>query len=205
MGDAMRLQRILLNLLSNAIKFTHQGAVNFRVRVIRREEQGIVLEFRVQDTGIGIPENQKALIFTRFCRLHPAYEGQYAGAGLGLTVVKRFVEELKGEIHVESTEGQGSIFSCLIPLRIPLSVGADHVHPVAPPKSSQDLTSNKAVVSFKTEAESSKKAPLSVLIVEDNMIVQQVIKNLFVSLEWQWTLLAMVRKLWRKFRLVIIH
>ena len=63
------------------------------------------MEFRVQDTGIGIPENQQALIFTRVCRLHPAYEGQYAVPGLGLTVVKQFVEELKGEIYLESTEG----------------------------------------------------------------------------------------------------
>jgi two-component system, OmpR family, aerobic respiration control sensor histidine kinase ArcB len=182
MGDAMRLQRILLNLLSNAIKFTHQGTVNFRVRVVQREEQTVVLEFRVRDTGIGIPENQKALIFTRFCRLHPAYEGQYTGAGLGLTVVKRFVEELKGEIHVGSTEGQGSTFSCLIPLRIPLSIGAEYVHPVASPKSSPNLTSNHPVVSFRTKLSSSKKDPLSVLVVEDNLIVQQVIKNLWQSL-----------------------
>jgi two-component system aerobic respiration control sensor histidine kinase ArcB len=178
MGDAMRLQRILLNLLGNAIKFTHQGAVDFQVRIIHREERTVVLEFRVQDTGIGIPENQRALIFTRFCRLHPAYEGQYAGAGLGLTVVKRFVDELKGEIHVESIEDQGSTFSCLIPLRIPLSVGAEYAHPVTWLKLSQ----NNSGISFKTKSSSSEKAPLSVLVVEDHLIVQQVIKNLLQSL-----------------------
>ena len=143
MSDAMRLQRILLNLLSNAIKFTHQGSIHFSVRMIKRKEQLAVMEFRVQDTGIGVPEDQQALIFTRFCRLHPAYEGQYSGTGLGLTVVKRFVEDLKGEIHLKSTEGCGSTFSCLIPLRIPLSAGAEYTHAVTAPKIAGKFKSKK--------------------------------------------------------------
>ncbi len=178
MSDAMRLQRILLNLLSNAIKFTHQGSIHFSVRMIKRKEQLAVMEFRVQDTGIGIPEDQQALIFTRFCRLHPAYEGQYSGTGLGLTVVKRFVEDLKGEIHLKSTEGCGSTFSCLIPMRIPLSVGAEYTHAVTAPKSLENLSLKTTVVSVKT-----KSSPLSILVVEDHLIVQQVIKNLLKSFD----------------------
>lgn len=132
-SDPVRLQRILLNLLSNAIKFTQLGAVGFNVNVIRAQDQQAVVEFRVQDTGLGISKAQQPLIFTRFCRLQPACQGQYSGIGLGLTVVKQFVEELKGEIHVKSIEGRGSVFSCLLPLRIPLSDDAEYVHAVALP------------------------------------------------------------------------
>ncbi len=178
-GDAVRLQRILLNLLSNAIKFTHQGAVEFKVRVIQHKDQQIIVEFRVQDTGVGIPEDQQMLIFTRFYRLHPAYQGRYTGVGLGLTVVKKFVEELNGEIHVESIEGQGSIFSCLLPLRIPLSVGAEYTHPIVSPESSS-ISPKNAVISVQTK--SSPRTPLFVLVVEDHSIVQQVIKNLLKEL-----------------------
>lgn len=177
MSDAVRLQRILLNLLSNAIKFTHQGSIHFSVRMIKQKEQRAVMEFRVQDTGIGIPEDQQALIFTRFCRLHPAYEGQYSGTGLGLTVVKQFVEDLKGEIHLQSTEGCGATFSCLIPMRIPLSAGAEYTHAVTVPKSLKNLSLKTTVVSV-----NEKSSPLSILVVEDHPIVQNVIKNLLKSL-----------------------
>ena len=168
MSDAVRLKRILLNLLSNAIKFTHQGHVEFSARVIRRTERGAMVEFQVRDTGIGIPKDQHASIFTRFHRLHPAYEGQYPGAGLGLTLVKEFVEDLKGEIHIESTEGQGSTFSCLIPLLSPLSKKAQNAPLMASPQSLPI-----------------SKKPLSVLVVEDNLIVQQGMKNLLKSLDVQ--------------------
>ncbi len=179
-SDSARLQRILLNLLGNAIKFTHQGAINLSIRVIKLKAQGVIVEYRVQDTGIGIREDQQALIFTRFSRLHPAYQGQYAGSGLGLALVKQFVNELKGEIHVESVEGQGSIFSCLIPLRVPLSSGSEYTHPVKSPRPPADLHVKGALIPFRSR--SSVPANPTVLIVEDNKMAQQVIKNLMESL-----------------------
>ena len=107
-GDATRLQRIILNLVTNAIKFTPRGAVNLRLQLIQLKRQRIVIQCQVQDTGIGIPPDKQGLIFTRFERLHPSYQGQYAGSGLGLTLVKQFISELDGEIYVESEENKGS-------------------------------------------------------------------------------------------------
>ncbi len=179
-SDSARLQRILLNLLGNAIKFTHQGAINLSIRVVKLKTQCVIVEYRVQDTGIGIREDQQALIFTRFSRLHPAYQGQYAGSGLGLALVKQFVNELKGEIHVESVEGQGSIFSCLIPLRIPLSSGSEYIHRVESPRPPADLHVKGSLIPFRSR--SSATANPTVLIVEDNRMAQQVIKNLMESL-----------------------
>jgi two-component system aerobic respiration control sensor histidine kinase ArcB len=178
-SDATRLQRILLNLLSNAIKFTHQGVIDFSVQLIRRKHHRAIIEFRVRDTGIGIREDQQAFIFTRFSRLHPAYEGQYPGSGLSLALVKQFVDELAGEIHVDSAEGLGSTFSCLIPLRIPLSFGSEYSHRVASPTLVNVNTKNP-IIPFKTKLITPAKA--FVLVVEDNVIAQRVIKNLLESL-----------------------
>ena len=178
-GDAIRLQRILLNLLSNAIKFTHQGAIDFSVQLIRRKHHRAIIEFRVRDTGIGIREDQQAFIFTRFSRLHPAYEGQYPGSGLSLALVKQFVDELAGEIHVESAEGTGSTFSCLIPLRIPLSLGSEYSHRVSSPPP-ENVNIKNPVIPFKPKLSSPAKA--FVLVVEDNLIAQRVIKHLLESL-----------------------
>ena len=116
-GDPVRIQRILLNLVSNAIKFTAQGSVVLRLRLIQRRHRRLVIQFEVQDTGIGIPPDKQTLIFTRFERLHPAYQGRYPGFGLGLALVKQFITELDGEISVTSVENQGTSFTLLVPLR----------------------------------------------------------------------------------------
>lgn len=121
-GDPKRIYRILLNLLSNAVKFTEKGQIHLRVNVFRKlKRQRLIVKWQVQDTGIGIPEDKQALIFTRFERVHPAYQGQYTGCGLGLTRIKQFIDDLDGEITVESKENKGSTFTCLIPLREALS------------------------------------------------------------------------------------
>ena len=180
-GDPTRLQRILLNLLSNAIKFTHQGSIDFSIRLLERKKRHrVIIEYQVQDTGIGIPDDQQGLIFTRFSRLHPAYEGQYTGFGLGLALVKQFVSELDGEIHFESVEGAGSLFTCLLPLRLPLSSGSEYSRAAIPPPSPSDL-SVKCAVSASQSQPSLSTCP-SILVVEDNVMAQRVVKSLLESL-----------------------
>ena len=175
------MQRILLNLLSNAIKFTHQGSIDLNVRLLERKKRHrVIIEYQVQDTGIGIPDGQQGLIFTRFSRLHPAYEGQYTGSGLGLALVKQFVSELGGEIHFESIEGAGSLFTCLLPLRLPLSSGSEYSRPAIPPPSPSDLNLKRAVAACPSQA--SLSSP-SILVVEDNIMAQRVVKSLLESLK----------------------
>lgn len=120
-GDRVRTQRILLNLLSNAVKFTHQGAIDFAVNMTSSDDQKIVLAFSIKDTGVGISASQHSLVFERFNRLTSAYSGVYAGKGLGLRLVKQFVDELGGEVQVDSQEGCGSTFTVLIPYRRPVA------------------------------------------------------------------------------------
>ncbi len=116
-GDQVRTQRILINLISNSIKFTEKGYVKLLTKLVKRDDKNIVVEFIVEDSGIGIPEEKRNLIFEQFNRLTSSYSGIYPGKGLGLRMVKKFLDEINGEVQVESNEDKGSIFKVFIPFR----------------------------------------------------------------------------------------
>ncbi|MGF1937682.1 MAG: GAF domain-containing sensor histidine kinase [Nostoc sp. ChiQUE02] len=110
-ADAKRVEQILLNLLTNAIKFTPEsGSVTLRLWV---EDDTAI--FQVEDTGIGIPEEQLPLLFEKFQQLDTPYRRRYEGTGLGLALTKQLVELHRGRIEVESTVSIGSIFTVWIP------------------------------------------------------------------------------------------
>jgi two-component system, sensor histidine kinase and response regulator len=110
-ADPQRVKQILLNLLSNAIKFTPaEGRVT--LRVWREANRAF---FQVEDTGIGIPEEQFSLLFTKFQQLDASYHRQYEGTGLGLALTRQLVELHGGKIEVESTVNVGSLFTAWIP------------------------------------------------------------------------------------------
>ncbi len=108
--DNEKVYGILTNLVRNAIKFTYEGSIEFGY-----EKKGEYLEFFVKDTGIGIPGNQKELIFERFRQGSESHDRSYEGSGLGLSISKSYVEMLGGRIWVESEEGKGSTFYFTIP------------------------------------------------------------------------------------------
>ncbi|MCX7114649.1 MAG: ATP-binding protein [Gammaproteobacteria bacterium] len=120
-GDENRVQRIVLNLLSNAIKFTPKGQVEVRVHLAKQiDEKHIIMKIIVSDTGIGIPLDKQQYIYEKFYRVHSANQNKYAGAGLGLHIVKELIDDLEGEIEVVSTPEKGSVFTCTLPLKRPL-------------------------------------------------------------------------------------
>ena len=108
--DNEKVYGLLTNLIKNAIKFTYDGSIEFGY-----EKKGEYLEFYVKDTGVGIPENQKELIFERFRQGSENHTRGYEGSGLGLSICKSYIEMLGGEIWVESEEGKGSTFYFTIP------------------------------------------------------------------------------------------
>lgn len=109
-SDPYRVKQILTNLVTNAIKFTQKGHVKIIGKI-----KGESILFAVEDTGIGITEDQQKLIFEEFTQAHPDIEKQFGGTGLGLTISKRMVELLGGKIKVESESEQGSVFMFSIP------------------------------------------------------------------------------------------
>ena len=111
-GDAMRLQQVLINLLGNAIKFTPQGEVSLRVTVppAGRAADYVRLRFAVSDTGIGIPADKQKLIFEAFRQADGSTTRQYGGTGLGLTISASLVNLMGGQLNVHSSVGEGSTF-----------------------------------------------------------------------------------------------
>ncbi|MFH1359852.1 MAG: ATP-binding protein [Candidatus Omnitrophota bacterium] len=122
-GDPVRLKQILINLLDNAIKFTQKGEIRLMVRREPQTKEDVkkdecVLRFAVSDTGIGIPEDKKEIIFDAFTQVDASTSRQYGGTGLGLSICKNFVNLLGGHIWVDSQIGSGSTFAFTIKLEI---------------------------------------------------------------------------------------
>ncbi len=108
--DEVRLRQILSNLLNNAVKFTEQGSVKFGSKL-----EGDSIIFYVKDTGIGIAEGDLDMIFKPFNKVSNRNDKIYRGTGIGLSITQRIVDSLKGEIWVESNQGEGSNFYVKLP------------------------------------------------------------------------------------------
>jgi signal transduction histidine kinase/CheY-like chemotaxis protein/HPt (histidine-containing phosphotransfer) domain-containing protein len=109
-GDPHRLRQIITNLVGNAIKFTERGEVVLRAGLVEEAEDGVVLRFEIQDTGIGIARERQAAIFESFSQADNSTTRRYGGTGLGLAIAKRLSEMMAGAIGVESEPGKGSTF-----------------------------------------------------------------------------------------------
>jgi len=115
--DELRLKQVLLNLLSNGIKFTRTGYVLLTARLKQETKDKVTICFRVQDTGIGIPFAQQENIFNSFAQADTSIAREYGGTGLGLTISKKLVEMMGGELTVKSAKQQGSTFSFSLDLQ----------------------------------------------------------------------------------------
>jgi len=117
-GDPTRLLQILSNLVGNAIKFTTEGSVTLYARTLNQSEQLCTIEFRVEDTGIGIPADKLHLLYEPFTQLRPETHRQYGGSGLGLLIVKNLVEVMKGSIAFQSVPGKTTTVTVTIPFTL---------------------------------------------------------------------------------------
>ena len=122
-GDEKKVRQILNNLLSNALKFTFQGSISLSVKIAEvfsimdSVENNLFVHFIVADTGTGIPEDKQHLVFESFTQIDSTFTKQFAGTGLGLTIVKKLVELMGGKIWFYSTPGKGSEFNFTVSLK----------------------------------------------------------------------------------------
>ncbi len=158
-GDALRIDQILLNFISNAIKFTEQGTIVIRAKQVSEADETNLLRFEVQDTGIGLSEDQQSRIFDAFEQAQSSTTRKYGGTGLGLTICKRLVELMDGNIGVISQPNVGSTFWFSLPLQRGIN------KPFA--------ETSKFIDHFKPNA--------YLLLAEDNEINQEVARELLES------------------------
>jgi two-component system sensor histidine kinase/response regulator len=138
-GDSSRLRQIVVNLVGNAIKFTGSGEIAVRVRAQAREGPDCVCQFTVADTGIGIPEDKRELIFKPFSQADTSTTRKYGGTGLGLTISTRLVNMMGGKIWVESEVGRGSQFHFTVRLGAAADAKEIKLGTVAPPELLRDV------------------------------------------------------------------
>ncbi|MCC6414483.1 MAG: transporter substrate-binding domain-containing protein [Opitutaceae bacterium] len=131
-GDAGRLNQILVNLLGNALKFTHEGSVALNVGAESASEGVVRLRFTVRDTGIGLMAEEQARLFQPFMQASSGTTRKYGGTGLGLAICKQLVEHMRGQIGVESTPGRGSTFWFVVELPLATSIARQTASPLAP-------------------------------------------------------------------------
>jgi two-component system, sensor histidine kinase and response regulator len=148
-GDPTRLRQILINLLGNAIKFTDHGSVGVRVTIVEDRGGEKIIQFSVEDTGIGIPHAKKDTIFESFSQADAATTRMYGGTGLGLAICKTYVEKMGGIIWIESVEGKGSSFLFKIPFKSKESIVHQQIQPVT-----QKGLSKKAALIIDDDSES---------------------------------------------------
>ena len=165
LGDPVRIRQVLLNLVSNALKFTKEGAVEIVAAVEQRETENLVLRFTVTDTGIGMTAEQQKVIFEPFRQADGSTTRNYGGIGLGLSISKRLVGMMGGELSVASCPGKGSTFCFTARLGLVDSV-------ISPPQQRLTLANAAAAV------DPSSSRPLRILVAEDNPLNQRVIKAL---------------------------
>ncbi|MBC7086597.1 MAG: response regulator [Methanomethylovorans sp.] len=178
-ADRIRFKQIFFNLISNAIKFTHDGGnVTISSKKIHNKAQ-----FSVKDTGIGISEADKCKLFQPFTQLDSSITRRYEGTGLGLSLVKRFVEMHKGRIWVESEVGKGTTFTFELPLD---SVSKEDINigvAANPAKMTTERLMESPTVSISKitgPSDSTGNAPL-ILIVEDDDNAKELLEFTLVN------------------------
>lgn len=134
LGDPSRLQQVMNNLISNAVKFTEVGHVRIDVSSARDHGGNQELHIRIEDTGIGIPENKLNDVFQKFTQADVSTARKYGGTGLGLSITKELVEVMGGTISVDSLEGKGTTFTVELPIQVANvnDVGEEKVSSVVP-------------------------------------------------------------------------
>lgn len=130
-GDALRLQQVLLNFVGNAIKFTEHGVISIHAEIRKRDQQNVLLYFEVSDMGIGIPEDALPRLFSPFEQADGSTTRKYGGTGLGLAISKRLIQLMGGEIGVRSTVGVGSTFWFTVRCALGASESADPVSQIS--------------------------------------------------------------------------
>lgn len=157
-GDSTKVSQIILNLINNALKFTQNGNVNVIAKLFDKSEENATIYFEIVDTGIGIPEDKLQTVFESFSQGSVEVNRKYGGTGLGLTIVKKLIELLGGEIKLKSEVGKGSTFT----FKLDFSINNEPIEKAEEVKSYNDKQLKHK----------------SILLIEDNKINQMITRKM---------------------------
>lgn len=155
--DRGRLRQILLNLLSNAVKFTEHGSIIVSVDLEKGTDKYVTLNFKVKDTGIGIPKSKLKGLFNEFTQVDSTHSRKFGGTGLGLAIVKKLVKMLNGKVSVSSDMGVGSTFAFTVRAKVASQV-------------SSEFLGDSTASADKEDEFIGEKYPLRILMAEDNSV-----------------------------------
>ncbi|MDE7478049.1 MAG: response regulator [Lachnospiraceae bacterium] len=180
-GDEVRIKQIILNFMTNAVKYTRQGWVELCVRKQNvsecLDEENIMLDIRVSDSGVGIKEEDLSKLFVEFERLDRLKNRSIEGTGLGLSITTRLVELMDGKISVESEYGKGSSFRVLIPQKIVSNV------PIGDYRKRFEILSNEKSEKAEDSLENMRFSGKRVFVVDDNEMNLEVIASILEMLD----------------------
>jgi signal transduction histidine kinase/ActR/RegA family two-component response regulator/HAMP domain-containing protein len=175
-GDPSRLRQILFNLVGNAVKFTDAGQVSLLVRVAERRADSVLLRVEISDTGIGIEEATLPTLFQPFTQADRSTTRRFGGTGLGLTICRRLIEQMGGEIGVESEPGRGSTFWFTVQVGLVADVPVADAQPVDATAPADPATQPQATGALPV---------LRVLVVDDALINRLVTGRMLTHLGYE--------------------
>lgn len=167
-GDRSSLYRVLLNLLGNAIKFTSVGFVKIEIKKFTKKSEKIELQFKIVDTGIGIPKELQTKVFDRFYKVNPSYKGVYSGHGIGLHIAQSYVKSLGGDLNFTSEVGAGTTFYFNLAFDIAVDVNIRSLI-------KEKMSVKKSQATLPTSEETS--LPI-ILLIEDNYVALKVLESI---------------------------
>ena len=185
LGDSVRMSQVFFNFISNAIKFTPEnGKITLGVEIERDEIEETYIKMYVQDSGIGIPQEKLNTVFEPFVQTSDDTARKYGGTGLGLTIVKKIIDLMNGEILVESEVGKGTKFTIIVPF-------LKHGNKSILSTKQDEIKFEDIVVPEKTEEETLNNLELTdslkVLLAEDNMINQLLAQTVLAQFNFEVT------------------
>ena len=168
-GDPTKLSQIFMNLINNALKFTNNGTVSLIAQLRSYQNDNAVVYFQIIDTGIGIPEDKLKTVFESFSQGSVEINRKFGGTGLGLTIVKKLVRILGGQIKLKSVVGQGSTFSFELKFKV----------------DSKPIQIKSRIKNYDPKIFKNKK----ILVVEDNKINQMITRKMLTNKEIECTII----------------
>lgn len=169
-GDVDHIRNVLINILNNAVKYTHKGFIKFIIRLEKEEDNVANIRFAVADSGIGIKEEDMPKLFNKFEKFDIKKNSNVEGTGLGLTIVKEYVEMMGGTIEVDSVYEMGSTFSVLLNQKV-----------ISFQKNEEDVANDDKPLKTNVVRKRFKAPNARILVTDDNDINLKVIASLLKS------------------------